>query len=89
MNDKSFIEEVCSKCKNKFNNKDLCYITKAIDGKSKCVNYEKIDNKNKELKIWNYEKHKYEKYRVPVEWNIKIYTDNMEEVINCAHCGKK
>lgn len=41
------------------------------------------------LKIWNYERHKYEKYRVPNEWNVKIYADNMEEIINCAHCGKK
>lgn len=41
------------------------------------------------LKIWNYEKHKYEKYRVPDEWNVKIYTGNMEEIINCAHCGRK
>ena len=42
------------------------------------------------LKIWNYERHKYEKYRVPNEWNVKIYADNMEEIINSksrSMCG--
>ena len=41
------------------------------------------------LRKWNYEKHKYEAHYVPVNWNVKIYADNMEEIINCAHCGKK
>lgn len=41
------------------------------------------------LKKWNYQKHKYEPYEIPDSWNVKIYTNNMEEIINCAHCGRK
>lgn len=41
------------------------------------------------LRKWNYEKHNYEPYEVKEDWNVKVYTNNMEEIINCAHCGKK
>lgn len=86
MNDKKYVEEVCSKCENKLNDKDLCNIRININGNANCVNYKE---KSIILNKWNYEKHKYEKYCVPSEWNVKIYTGNMEEIINCAHCGRK
>ena len=41
------------------------------------------------LKKWNYDKHIYEPYEVPEEWIIKIYSENMDEIINCLHCGKE
>lgn len=78
--------EVCSKCENKLNDKDLCNIRINISGNANCVNYKE---KSIVLNKWNYEKHKYEKYCVPSEWNVKIYTGNIEEIINCAHCGRK
>lgn len=86
MNDKKYVEEVCSKCENKLNDKDLCNIRGTINGKLNCVNFKE---KTVMLRKWNYEKHKYEAHYVPVNWNVKIYADNMEEIINCAHCGKK
>ena len=87
MNDKEYVEEVCSKCENRLNDKDLCNIRININGKANCVNYKE---KTTILNKWNYEKHKYEKYRVPDEWNVKIYADNMEEIINSksrSMCG--
>lgn len=41
------------------------------------------------LQKWNYEKHEYEPYKVPDEWKCKVYTDNMDELVNCPHCGKE
>ena len=86
MNDKEYVKEVCSKCTNKLNDNDLCNIIININVNANCVNYKKG---SKVLNKWNYEKHKYERYRIPDEWNVKIFTGNMEEIINCAHCGKK
>lgn len=86
MNDKKYIEEVCSKCENRLNDEDLCNIRATINGKLNCVNFKE---KTVMLQKWNYEKHKYEAHYVPFNWNVKIYADNMEEIINCAHCGKK
>ena len=37
---------------------------------------------------WNYEKGQYDEYTIPDDWNCKLYTD-LDEVINCAACGKK
>lgn len=81
MNNKEYVEEVCSKCENKLNDKDLCNIRININGNANCVNYKE---KSIILNKWNYEKHKYEKYCVPSEWNVKIYTGNMEEIKNKA-----
>lgn len=41
------------------------------------------------LKKWNYEKLKYEPIEVPDDWNCITYSDDMKEVVNCPHCGKK
>lgn len=41
------------------------------------------------LQKWNYKKHDYEDYKVPNNWNVKTYSSNMKEKINCAQCGKK
>lgn len=38
---------------------------------------------------WNYETQEYDPYDVPDEWNVKSYSDNMDEIVNCPHCGKK
>ena len=39
MNNKEYVEEVCSKCENKLNDKDLCNIRININGNANCVNY--------------------------------------------------
>lgn len=41
------------------------------------------------LKKWNYKKHEYDPYEIPDEWNCKTYSNDMDEIINCPHCGKE
>ncbi len=41
------------------------------------------------LQKWNYKKHEYEPYEVPDEWNVKTFSNDMSEIINCPHCGKE
>lgn len=41
------------------------------------------------LSKWNYEKHKYEPYKVSDTWNCKAYSSDMKEIVNCPHCGRK
>ena len=41
------------------------------------------------IKKWNYEKHEYEDYNIPDDWKVKTYSDNMDELVNCPHCGKE
>ena len=38
---------------------------------------------------WDNEKKEYVEHDVPDDWNIKTYTDDMDEVVNCVCCGKK
>lgn len=45
--------------------------------------------KVRELQKWNYKKHEYEKYIVPLLWNVKTYSKDFNEKINCASCGRK
>lgn len=42
-----------------------------------------------EFRKWNYETHEYEPIEVPDEWNVSLYTENMDEIVNCPHCGKE
>ena len=41
------------------------------------------------LSKWNYKKHTYEPYEVSDKWNCKLYSEEMEETVNCPHCGKE
>lgn len=41
------------------------------------------------LNKWNYKEHIYKHYKIPDDWNCKTYSNDMEEVINCPHCGRK
>lgn len=43
----------------------------------------------RKLQRWREINHRYEPHLVPDEWNVKLYTDDMDEVVNCARCGKK
>lgn len=40
------------------------------------------------MKKWNYKTKKYEEYTVPDSWKVKMLSDDMNEEINCASCGK-
>ncbi len=42
-----------------------------------------------QLNKWNVRLHKYEPYEIPDEWNCPMYSSDMEEIVNCPHCGKK
>lgn len=41
------------------------------------------------LNKWNSEKHEYEDYEIPIEWNTPLFTEDMSEVVNCVQCGKE
>lgn len=41
------------------------------------------------LRKWNYATIKYEPHEVPDDWNVRLYSSDMDELINCAECGKK
>lgn len=41
------------------------------------------------LNRWNYDKQAYEPYDVPDNWNVKSYSFDMDEIVNCPHCGKE
>ena len=41
------------------------------------------------LNKWNWKKHEYEPLEVPDDWNCKTYSPDMNEIINCPHCGKE
>ena len=41
------------------------------------------------MKKYNYELHKYENYEVPKNWFCKSFCDNLDELVNCAKCGKE
>lgn len=42
MKDKEYVKKVCSKCKNRDNDKDLCNIVKTLDGDYRCSNEDVI-----------------------------------------------
>lgn len=41
------------------------------------------------LQKWDYKLHKYIDVEVPDKYNCKVYSNDMEEIVNCPHCGKK
>ncbi len=41
------------------------------------------------LNKWNYKKQIYEPYNISDEWNCKLYSEDLNEIVNCPHCGKK
>ena len=43
----------------------------------------------KKIRRWDPAKRRYEPHLVMDKWNLKVYSNDMEEVINCARCGKK
>jgi hypothetical protein len=36
---------------------------------------------------WSFRLKKYIPYKVPKDWNIKTYSDDMDEIVNCVDCG--
>lgn len=41
------------------------------------------------MQKYNRKEHKYEEYSVPDDWNVKFYSYDMEELVNCCQCGKE
>ena len=39
------------------------------------------------IKKWNTLKRDYEPYEVPDSWKLPLYSEDMDEVINCVNCG--
>lgn len=40
------------------------------------------------LKKWNWDTRSYETYKVPDEWYVTAYENNMHRLVNCAQCGE-
>lgn len=38
---------------------------------------------------WNYDKREYDLYVTPEEWHTPLYCEDMDEIINCAACGRE
>jgi len=38
---------------------------------------------------WNFKTREYEPYEVPDNWNIKTFSLDMDEIVNCPHCGRE
>lgn len=47
------------------------------------------DRRSLFMRKWNYEKHEYEDYSVPIDWYVSTYETDMDKVVNCASCGKE
>lgn len=43
----------------------------------------------KRVRKWNYEKHDYELYIIPDGWEVCLYTEDMDKIVNCVQCGKE
>ncbi len=41
------------------------------------------------LKKWNWLTQAYEDKVVPSDWNCKAFSTDMDEIIDCPHCGKR
>ena len=41
------------------------------------------------LKKWNRKTREYDPYEIPDDWNVKTYSNDMDEIVNCPHCGRK
>lgn len=41
------------------------------------------------LQKWNERKREYEPYEIPDDWNVRVYSDDMDMIINCPTCGRK
>ena len=41
------------------------------------------------MQKWNFNTREYEPYNVPADWNCKTYSADMDEIVNCPHCGRQ
>lgn len=41
------------------------------------------------MQKWNFNTREYEPYSVPADWNCKTYSVDMDEIVNCPHCGRQ
>lgn len=41
------------------------------------------------MQKWNFNTREYEPYSVPANWNCKTYSVDMDEIVNCPHCGRQ
>ncbi len=41
------------------------------------------------IRKWNDKKQEYEPHEVPDDWKLPIYSEDMNEPINCVNCGKQ
>lgn len=43
----------------------------------------------KTFQKWDYKTKTYLPYDIPNDWDICLYSEDMDKIINCAECGKE
>jgi hypothetical protein len=38
---------------------------------------------------WDFKKHKYSIEDIPKDWNVPLYSNDMDIIVNCPNCGKE
>ena len=38
---------------------------------------------------WDYRSHSYKKILIPSKYNLKIFSEDLNEIVNCAQCQKE
>ena len=41
------------------------------------------------IRKWNDEKNDYDFMEVPDDWKLPLYSEDMDEIINCVNCGRE
>lgn len=41
------------------------------------------------IRKWNDDVREYEPVEIPDDWKIPMYSDDMDEIINCVNCGRE
>lgn len=41
------------------------------------------------MQKWNFKTREYEPYNIPEAWSCKTFSMDMDEIVNCPHCGRE
>ena len=41
------------------------------------------------MQKWDFKTRKYEPYNIPEAWSCKTFSMDMDEIVNCPHCGRE
>lgn len=61
---------------------------KSIYPRGELQHIEYLGESELDIAKWNFKTHEYEPYTPNPQWKIKLYSNDMNEAINCTSCGK-